>query len=201
MIGTTAARPPRPLVPAPELLAIAEKNGLAGRGIKTITVLPDTDVLVEEDAGNRYRICTVPDGAGRRGVLVDHSKTGNKIGNMQFFTPRQSASTNEAWELADFDWIADKLNVPSGVNVVDGFGGLRDWLLTGANPTSNEPPHQPWYPVVAAYAAWRYQARGRMRGVTMAEAVSRSDLCAALRQEVVSSGWLSEAALIELDAR
>lgn len=202
MTITAIARPPRPLVPAPELLDLAQKHGLSGYRIKTIAVMADTDVLVEEDAGARYRICTVPDGAGRRGLLVDRSPSGHPIGNLRMFTPRVThTGPNEPWELADFDWLADKINVPAAVMQVDGFGGYRQWLLTGEDPTGHEPPMQPWHPPVAAYACWRAQARGRMRGVSLAEAVDRSDLCAALRREVINSGWLSDAALAELATR
>jgi hypothetical protein len=201
MTLTMTTRPPRPSIPAAHLLELAKEHGIASYRIKAITVLPDTDVLVEEDAGNRYRICTTPDGAGRTGLLVDHSKTGYPVGNIRNFAPRIDSGPNEEWELADFDWEADKLLVPGGVQTVDGFGGMRQWLLTGDDATRPEPVRQPWHVPVAAYALWRNQAASRMRGVTMAEAVQRSDMCAALRQEVINSGWLSKQALAELDAR
>jgi hypothetical protein len=202
MLDTTTARPPRPLIPAPELLAIALQHGIAGHVIKAITVLPDTDVLIEQDTGARLRVCTVPDGAGRTGLLVDHVPGGYKVGNMRDFVPRVgSGGPGEPWTVADLDWLADKINVPGGVNVVDGWSGMRGWLLTGEDATSSAAPRQPWWPVVAAYALWRAQARGRMRGVSLAEAASRSDLCAALRREVLDSGWLSAEAAAALDAR
>lgn len=199
-ITTTTASPPRPSIPAPELLALAKEHGIASYTIKAITVLPpDGDVLIEEMAGVRYRICTVPDGAGRKGLLLDSN---HRIGHLRNFTPRVSSEPNEPWELIDFDWLADKMIVPSPSGAVDSFFGYSNWLLTGEDPISPGPIYvQPWPTPVACYALWRNQAAGRMRGVSMREAVNRSDMCTALRTEVRNSGWLSKRALAELDAR
>lgn len=191
MNAITTTRPPRPHIPPAELLAKYRAHGMAVNEVRAAWTTPEGDVVVETDSGNRWRLVdpSSPDGAGLSGLLLEHNPKGYRVGHAQRFTPRSAGVSGDPWTIADLDWAAGKLFAPTiGEQVQDGWAGYRSWLTGGEND----------FPI-RCFALLRSEARGRMQGVTLAEAARRSPLCAALRREIHASGWLSDAALAELE--
>jgi hypothetical protein len=181
----TTNRPARPRIPSPELLAIATANDVSPQYLHNVWTTPEGDTVIETTTGLRYRVVEPgnPDGAGHTGLTLEYHPKGYTL-RCPNFTPRSVAGSaaGEPWTVEDLEWLACKLTPPGGGEMVeDGWHGFGSFLRGG----NNDLP-------VRCYALWKHQAAGRMRGVTMAEAAQRSELCAALRREILASGWLAD---------
>lgn len=189
MIGTITTRPPRPTIPPADLLAKYKAHGMPATDVREAWTTPEGDVHINTDGGIRFRIVdpSNPDGGGLSGLLLEFHPKGYGVGRCRPFTPRTAGVSGDAWTLQDLTWMADKLFAPQvGTMVQDGWAGHRGWLHAGDNDVP-----------IRCFSLWRSQALGRMR-TTMTKAAQQSQLCAALRREILASGWLSDSAAAEL---
>jgi hypothetical protein len=175
-------RPPRPRIPAREILDRAAAFGISVRDINDAFEL-DGDLVVDTGAGVQtiYVSADRPDGAGQHGPLLLRGAPGYaEPHGMRKFVPRDGRATTEPWTVKDLEWAGRQLTPPSlPTMVADGFGGFGQWLFEETDAP------------VRAYRLWTEIAR-RNREITMAEAVANFPVAALCRQLILDSRWLAE---------